>query len=232
MNGGNALINVTAWGEEEHEYAESTHESKAEGSVASGSILDPHCSKISTGKVVVPNWPKIHKLEYCWRFRRSGSWCMDGMDRANVHTIAGSLANSGDPRLNLIDVKLASALMTATAACIPKSYNELFATAACAKNGRNLRYATASHDRPSESCGRVHRAKSKCAYRYSGVLSKIWKGTISFSGVRQNVWAYKNHRFTSFYHSFERPTHAVTKGLLGKVKFAFHHSFERPTGTK
>ena len=59
MNGGNALINVTAWGEEEHEYAESTHESKAEGSVASGSILDPHCSKISTGKVVVPNWPII-----------------------------------------------------------------------------------------------------------------------------------------------------------------------------
>ena len=125
---------------------------------------------------------------------------MDGMDRANVHTIAGSLANSGDPRLNLIDVKLASALMTATAACIPKSYNDFSLQRRAQKMEETCVTLQLRTVDPANPAGGFIEQKSKCAYRYSGVLSKIWKGTISFSGVRQNVWAYKIivlHRFTT-----------------------------------
>ena len=38
---------------------------------------------------------------------------------------------------------------------------------------QNLRFATVSRDRPTESYERVHPAKSKCAFRYSGVPSKM-----------------------------------------------------------
>ena len=38
---------------------------------------------------------------------------------------------------------------------------------------QNLRFATVSRDRPTESYEKVHPAKSKCAFRYSGVPSKI-----------------------------------------------------------
>ena len=51
----------------------------------------------------------------------------------------------------------------------------------------NLRFATNSYDRPTESSERVHPAKSKCAFRYSGVPSEISKSAFRYSGVRQNV---------------------------------------------
>ena len=51
----------------------------------------------------------------------------------------------------------------------------------------NLRFATVSRDRPTESNERVHPAKSKCAFRYSGVPSKMSKCTFRYSGVRKIV---------------------------------------------
>ena len=81
---------------------------------------------------------------------------------------------------------------------------------------QNLRFATVSRDRPTESYERVHPAKSKCAFRYSGVPSKMSKCTYRYSGVHGNVW---NERIAS----------AVARGIQ---KSSFHHSFERPTSTK
>ena len=52
---------------------------------------------------------------------------------------------------------------------------------------QNLRFATVSRDRPTESYERVHPAKSKCAFRYSGAPSKLSKCTCRYSGVRKNV---------------------------------------------
>ena len=52
---------------------------------------------------------------------------------------------------------------------------------------QNLRFATVSRDRPTESYERVHPAKSKCAFRYSGVPSKMSKCTFRYSGVRKIV---------------------------------------------
>ena len=52
---------------------------------------------------------------------------------------------------------------------------------------QNLRFATVSRDRPTESYERVHPAKSKCAFRYSGVPSKISKCTFRYSGVHKNA---------------------------------------------
>ena len=52
---------------------------------------------------------------------------------------------------------------------------------------QNLRFATVSRDRPTESYERVHPAKSKCAFRYSGVPSKTSKCTFRYSGVHKNV---------------------------------------------
>ena len=40
---------------------------------------------------------------------------------------------------------------------------------------QNLRFAIVSRDRPTNSYERVHPAKSKCAFRYSGLPSKISK---------------------------------------------------------
>ena len=81
---------------------------------------------------------------------------------------------------------------------------------------QNLRFATVSRDRPTESYERVHPAKSKCAFRYSGVPSNMSKCTFRYSGVHRNVW---NERIAS----------AVARGIQ---KSSFHHSFERPTSTK
>ena len=81
---------------------------------------------------------------------------------------------------------------------------------------QNLRFATVSRDRPTESYERVHPAKSKCAFRYSGVPSKMSKCTFRYSGVHGNVW---NERIAS----------AVARGIQ---KSSFHHSFERPTSAK
>ena len=52
---------------------------------------------------------------------------------------------------------------------------------------QNLRFATVSRGRPTESYERVHPAKSKCAFRYSGVPSKMSKCTFRYSGVRKIV---------------------------------------------
>ena len=52
---------------------------------------------------------------------------------------------------------------------------------------QNLRFATASRDRPTESYERAHPAKSKCAFRYSGVPSKTSKRTFRYSGVHKIV---------------------------------------------
>ena len=81
---------------------------------------------------------------------------------------------------------------------------------------QNLHFATVSRDRPTESYERVHLAKSKCAFRYSGVPSKMSECTFRYSGVHRNVW---NERIAS----------AVARGIQ---KSSFHHSFERPTSTK
>ena len=81
---------------------------------------------------------------------------------------------------------------------------------------QNLRFATVSRGRPTESYERVHPAKSKSAFRYSGVPSKMSKCTFRYSGVHGNVW---NERIAS----------AVARGIQ---KSSFHHSFERPTSTK
>ena len=81
---------------------------------------------------------------------------------------------------------------------------------------QNLRFATVSRGRPTESYERVHPAKSKCAFRYSGVPSKTSKCTFRYSGVRKIVW---NERMAS----------AVARGI---EKSSFYHSFGRPTSTK
>ena len=83
---------------------------------------------------------------------------------------------------------------------------------------QNLRFATVSRDRPTESYERVHPAKSKCAFRYSGA----WR--------RQSPASYKNHRFTIV--SDVRPPRSDEKVAPSAEKFAFHHSFGRPTSTK
>ena len=81
---------------------------------------------------------------------------------------------------------------------------------------QNLRFATVSRDRPTESYARVHPAKSKCAFRYSGVPSKTSKCTFRYSGVRKIVW---NEHMAS----------AVARGI---EKSSVYHSFGRPTSTK
>ena len=81
---------------------------------------------------------------------------------------------------------------------------------------QNLRFATVSRDRPTETYERVHPAKSKCAFRYSGAPSKMSKCTFRYSGVRKIVW---NKHMAS----------AVARGIQ---KSSFYHSFGRRTSTK
>ena len=97
---------------------------------------------------------------------------------------------------------------------------------------QNLRFATVSRDRPAESSEIVHPAKSKCAFRYSGVPYEISKCAFSYSGVQhpRHLAAYKNHRFTTV--SNVRPARSDERVAHRAQKFAFHHSFGRPTSTK
>ena len=75
-------------------------------------------------KVIIPNWPKIHELEF-WKSQvtsnivaASGDLDHDAWTAWIAPTFAmspdidGSLSNSGDIRFYSIDVKLASSLMS------------------------------------------------------------------------------------------------------------------------
>ena len=100
---------------------------------------------------------------------------------------------------------------------IRQNQNARLATAACAQMYENvwkLCFSTVSRDRPTESCEKVHLAKSKCAYRYSGVHSK--KCTFRYSSVRENVWNIS-------------PTPAAARAI---EKSPFHYSLGHPTSTK
>ena len=103
------------------------HEARSEASEAIASFIDidrPKISRKEADKVVIPNWPKIHELEY-WKSQVTSNIvaaCGDLDHDAWVRWIApsfrqlpdidGDLARSGDQRYNSIDVKLASALMS------------------------------------------------------------------------------------------------------------------------
>eukprot|EP00434_Breviolum_minutum_P024742 symbB.v1.2.021852.t1/scaffold1913.1/size122320/8 len=103
------------------------HEARSEASEAIASFIDidrPKISRKEADKVVIPNWPKIHELEY-WKSQVTSNIvaaCGDLDHDAWVRWIApsfrqlpdidGDLAKSGDQRYNSIDVKLASALMS------------------------------------------------------------------------------------------------------------------------
>ena len=111
----------------EAENVEEIAESRAEGSVAGSTGSDGVKLKITrkeADKVVIPNWPKIHELEF-WKSQVTSSIVAASGDLdhdawtawiaptfAHAPDIDGSLSNSGDIRFNSIDVKLASALMT------------------------------------------------------------------------------------------------------------------------
>ena len=111
----------------EAENAEEPAESRTEGSVAGSTGSDGVKLKITrkeADKVVIPNWPKIHELEF-WKSQVTSSIVAASGDLdhdawtawiaptfAHAPDIDGSLSNSGDIRFNSIDVKLASALMT------------------------------------------------------------------------------------------------------------------------
>ena len=127
---------------------------------------------------------------------------------------------------------------------------------------QNLRFATVSRDRPSESYERVHPAKSKCAFRYSGAPSKMSK-CMYVSLHAQNCMKRAHGvgtghiKISVLPQSRTSDQHEVTKGLPVELKnlhfttvlnvrrarsdekvarapskFAFHHSFGRPTSTK
>ena len=91
---------------------------------------------------------------------------------------------------------------------------------------QNLRFATVSRDRPTESCERVHPAKSKCAFRYSGVPSKMSKCTFSLQRRAQNcmkqahaVGSRPRHRKIIVLPQFQTSVqHEVTKGLHRRRK--------------
>ena len=98
---------------------------------------------------------------------------------------------------------------------------------------QNLRFATVSKGPPTEPYERVHPAKSKCAFRYSGVprfaaaCAKMYEMS---AWRRQPPAAYKNHRFTTV--SDVRPARIDERVARRAQKFAFHHSFGHPTSTK
>ena len=112
--------------EVEAENAEERLETRTEESVAGSTGSDGVKLKITrkeADKVVIPNWPKIHELEF-WKSQVtsnivavSGDLDHDAWTAWIAPTFApspdidGSLSNSGDIRFNSIDVKLASSLM-------------------------------------------------------------------------------------------------------------------------
>ena len=111
------------WDEKATEYGEEeeTHEARSEASEAIASFIDidrPKISRKEADKVVIPNWPKIHELEY-WKSQVTSNIvaaCGDLDHDAWIKWIApsfrqlpdldGDLAKSGDQRYNSIDVKL------------------------------------------------------------------------------------------------------------------------------
>ena len=111
---------VTNIGEDEEEEARETR-SESFASVVGYSTLK--ISRKEADKVVVPNWPRIHELEF-WKSQvtanivaASGDLDHDAWTSWIAPTfkispdIEGDLAGSGDVRYNSVDVKLASALM-------------------------------------------------------------------------------------------------------------------------
>ena len=118
---------------------------------------------------------------------------------------------------------------------------------------QNLHFAAVSRDRPTGSYERVHPAKSKCAFRYSGVPSKIRFTTAACAKMYEtsercprHLAAYKNHHFTTQFRKgcsdHVRKLHFTTvldvrrarsdeRVARAPSKFAFHHSFVRPTIT-
>ena len=120
---------TAGWDGEEHRYdeEEEAHETRSEVSEATASFIDsgkPKISRKEADKVIIPNWPKIHELEF-WKSQVTSNIvaaCGDLDHDAWIKWIAstfrrspdidGDLAKSGDQRYNSIDVKLASALMS------------------------------------------------------------------------------------------------------------------------
>ena len=117
---------IAGWSGEEYEYEEEEEEARETRSEAHASIMGYSTSKISrkeADKVIVPNWPRIHELEF-WKSQvtanivaASGDLDHDAWTSWIAPTfkispdIDGILAGSGNTRFNSIDVKLASALM-------------------------------------------------------------------------------------------------------------------------
>ena len=116
----------TEWGEEERNEEEEEHEVRSTISEAAASAAAHSSSKISrkeADKITIPNWPKIHELEF-WKSQVTSNIVAASGDLDHEAWIAwiaptfrmspdidGILANSGDTRFNSVDVKLASALM-------------------------------------------------------------------------------------------------------------------------
>ena len=112
------------WPGGEYEHEEEEHETRSE---TAASVIENTKTKISrkeADKVNVPNWPRIHELEF-WKSQvtsnvvaASGGLDHDAWTSWIAPTfkmspdIDGELAKSGDARFNSIDVKLASSLMT------------------------------------------------------------------------------------------------------------------------
>lgn len=121
------LIAEWAEGGYENEEEEEAHEARSVMSEAMASIIDTGKSKISrkeADKVIVPNWPKIHEVEF-WKSQVTSNIvaaCGDLDHDAWIQWIAptfrqspdidGVLANLGDQRFNSIGLKLASSLMS------------------------------------------------------------------------------------------------------------------------
>ena len=112
--------------EHEAELAEERLEARTEESVA-GSLgsegIRLKITRKEADKIVIPNWPKIHELEF-WKSQVTSSIVAASGDLehdawtawiaptfAQSPDIDGALSNSGDIRFNSIDVKLASSLM-------------------------------------------------------------------------------------------------------------------------
>ena len=112
--------------EHEAELAEERLETRTEESVA-GSLgsegIRLKITRKEADKIVIPNWPKIHELEF-WKSQVTSSIVAASGDLehdawtawiaptfAQSPDIDGALSNSGDIRFNSIDLKLASSLM-------------------------------------------------------------------------------------------------------------------------
>lgn len=114
------------WGEEDEHNEDEEHEVRSTISEAAVSAAAYSSSKISrkeADKITIPNWPKIHELEF-WKSQVTSNIVAASGDLDHEAWIAwiaptfrmspdidGILSNSGDTRFNSVDVKLASAQM-------------------------------------------------------------------------------------------------------------------------